>query len=127
MVSMIYMVLATAMFFLQDTYFLVAGMELSLKNPCALAILFLALLNFIVTVRLDRLMDAVSACSSCYFVSFWRKGNLVLFGGYVRCKFHKYTGCGLYRRILGIPTGTLYPSGHFQQRDWSADDAAGDS
>ena len=56
MVSMIYMVLATAMFFLQDTYFLVAGMELSLKNPCALAILFLALLNFIVTVRLDRLM-----------------------------------------------------------------------
>ena len=53
---MIYMVLATAMFFLQDTYFLVAGMELSLKNPCALAILFLALLNFIVTVRLDRLM-----------------------------------------------------------------------
>ena len=56
MISMIYMVLATAMFFLQDTYFLVAGMELSLKNPCALAILFLALLNFIVTVRLDRLM-----------------------------------------------------------------------
>ncbi len=59
MISMIYMVLATAMFFLQDTYFLVAGMELSLKNPCALAILFLALLNFIVTVRLDRLMVLV--------------------------------------------------------------------
>ena len=165
MVSMIYMVLATAMFFLQDTYFLVAGMELSLKNPCALAILFLALLNFIVTVRLDRLMvlirhtavqvlpyliplvfsaviwvstkaggAAVMNGVSMIFpqmlsvlVAFWRKGNLVLFGGYVRCKFHKYTGCGLYRRILGIPTGTLYPSGHFQQRDWSADDAAGDS
>ena len=56
MIAMIYMLLATAMFFLQDAYFSVAGMELSLKNPCALAILFLALLNFIVTVRLDRVM-----------------------------------------------------------------------
>jgi len=53
--SAVYMVLATGMFFFQDTYFSVGGMELSLKNPCALAILFLALLNFIATVRLDRL------------------------------------------------------------------------
>mgnify|MGYP007121850450 CR=1 FL=1 len=56
MIAMIYMLLATAMFFLQDAYFSVAGMELSLKNPCALAILFLALLNFTATVRLDRVM-----------------------------------------------------------------------
>lgn len=55
MISIIYMLLATAMFFLQDTYFVVAGMELSLKNPCGLAILFLALINLIATVRLDRL------------------------------------------------------------------------
>ena len=54
MVSIIYMILATAMFFLQDTYFLVGGVEFSLKNPCIMGILFLALLNFIVTVRLDR-------------------------------------------------------------------------
>lgn len=53
---MIYIVLATGMFFFQDTYFSVADIELSLKNPCALAILFLALLNFIATVRLDRLL-----------------------------------------------------------------------
>ena len=55
MCSVIYMALATGMFFFQDSYFLIGGMELSLKNPCALAILFLALLNFIATVRLDRL------------------------------------------------------------------------
>lgn len=48
------MLLATGMFFFQDTYFSLGGMELSLKNPCALAIVFLALLNFIATVRLDR-------------------------------------------------------------------------
>ena len=52
LISIIYMLLATAMFFLQDTYFVVAGMELSLKNPCGLAILFLALINLIATVRL---------------------------------------------------------------------------
>ena len=45
MVTLIYMVLATAMFFLQDTYFFVGGVEFSLKNPCALAILFLAVVN----------------------------------------------------------------------------------
>ncbi|MDE7055166.1 MAG: hypothetical protein K2O84_10215 [Oscillospiraceae bacterium] len=56
MYSIIYMILATGMFFFQDTYFSVGEMELSLKNPCALAILFLALLNFVVTVRLDRLL-----------------------------------------------------------------------
>ena len=56
MCSVIYLILATGMFFFQDTYFSIAGMELSLKNPCALAILFLALLNFTATVRLDRLM-----------------------------------------------------------------------
>jgi hypothetical protein len=50
------MLLATGMFFFQDTYFSIGGIELSLKNPCALAILFLALLNFTVTVRLDRLL-----------------------------------------------------------------------
>ena len=50
------MLLATGMFFFQDTYFSIGGMELSLKNPCALAILFLALLNLTVTVRLDRLL-----------------------------------------------------------------------
>lgn len=54
MVSIIYMILATAMFFLQDTYFLVGGVEFSLKNPCIIGIVFLALLNFTVTVRLDR-------------------------------------------------------------------------
>ncbi len=54
MVAVIYMILATAMFFWQDTYFLVGGIELSLKNPCALGILFLALLNFIVTARPGR-------------------------------------------------------------------------
>lgn len=54
MVSIIYMVLATAMFFLQDTYFTLGGVALSLKNPCAAAILFLALLNFTATVRLGR-------------------------------------------------------------------------
>ena len=42
------------MFFLQDTYFLVGGVEFSLKNPCAVGILFLALLNFTVTVRPGR-------------------------------------------------------------------------
>lgn len=56
MCSVIYIVLATGMFFFQDAYFPVGGIELSLKNPCALAILFLALLNFIATVRLDRLI-----------------------------------------------------------------------
>lgn len=54
MVGVIYMVLATAMFFWQDNYFLLGGVELSLKNPCALGILFLALLNFTVTVRPGR-------------------------------------------------------------------------
>lgn len=44
------------MFFLQDTYFKIGGVDFSLKNPCALAILFLALLNFIATVRLGRFM-----------------------------------------------------------------------
>lgn len=56
MCAVMYMLLATGMFFFQDTYFSIGGMELSLKNPCALAILFLALLNFTVTVRLDRLL-----------------------------------------------------------------------
>ncbi len=56
MCFVVYMVLATGMFFLQDTYFSLGGMELSLKNPCALAILFLTLLNFTATVRLNRLM-----------------------------------------------------------------------
>lgn len=56
MCSVLYMVFATGMFFFQDTYFSVGGIELSLKNPCALAILFLALLNLIATVRLDRLL-----------------------------------------------------------------------
>ena len=55
MCSVLYMILATGMFFFQDTYFPVGDIELSLKNPCAIAILFLALLNFIATVRLDRL------------------------------------------------------------------------
>lgn len=56
MISFIYIVLSTAMFFLQDTYFKIGGVDFSLKNPCALAILFLALLNFIATVRLGRFM-----------------------------------------------------------------------
>lgn len=56
MCAVIYMLLATGMFFFQDTYFSIGGIELSLKNPCALAILFLALLNFTVTVRLGRLL-----------------------------------------------------------------------
>ncbi len=56
MVPAIYTALATAMFFLQDAYFSIGGMELSLKNPCALGIVFLALLNFIATVRLGRFM-----------------------------------------------------------------------
>ena len=54
MVTIIYMILATAMFFLQDTYFLIGGVQFSLKNPCVVGILFLALLNFIVTVRPGR-------------------------------------------------------------------------
>lgn len=57
MISIIYFILATAMFFLQDTYFKVGGgVDFSLKNPCAFAILFLALLNFIATVRLNRVV-----------------------------------------------------------------------
>ena len=52
----IYTALATAMFFLQDAYFSVGGMELSLKNPCAVGIVALALLDLIVSVRLDRLL-----------------------------------------------------------------------
>ncbi|MCI8560249.1 MAG: hypothetical protein HFH03_03895 [Dorea sp.] len=56
MTSFIYIVLATAMFFLQDTYFKIGGVDFSLKNPCALAILFLALLNFTATVRLGRFL-----------------------------------------------------------------------
>ena len=56
MVSIIYLVLATAMFYLQDTYFLVGGVEFSLKNPCAIAIVFLALINFTATVRLGRFL-----------------------------------------------------------------------
>ena len=47
----IYTALATAMFFLQDAYFSIGGMELSLKNPCALGIVFLALLNFIASAK----------------------------------------------------------------------------
>lgn len=47
------------MFFLQDTYFKIGGVDFSLKNPCALAILLLALLNFIATVRLGRFMVLV--------------------------------------------------------------------
>lgn len=54
MIATIYLMLATAMFFLQDTYFSLGGVDFSLKNPCILAILFLALLNFTATVRLDR-------------------------------------------------------------------------
>lgn len=50
------MLLATGMFFFQDTYFTIGGIDLSLKNPCALGILLLALLNFTATVRLDRLL-----------------------------------------------------------------------
>ena len=56
MCAVIYTLLATGMFFFQDTYFSIGGIELSLKNPCAVAILFLALLNFTATVRLDRLL-----------------------------------------------------------------------
>ena len=54
MVAIIYMILATAMFFLQDTYFLIGGVQFSFKNPCVMGILFLALVNFIVTVRPGR-------------------------------------------------------------------------
>lgn len=54
MVMVLYMILTTAMFFLQDTYFLVGGVEFSLKNPCVAAILFLALVNFMMTVRPGR-------------------------------------------------------------------------
>jgi len=50
----IYMILATAMFYLSDTFFPVAGMELSLKNPCAIAIVLLGLVSFIFTARLGR-------------------------------------------------------------------------
>ncbi len=56
MTSFIYVILSTAMFYLQDTYFEIGGVDFSLKNPCAIAILFLALLNFIATVRLGRFM-----------------------------------------------------------------------
>ncbi len=56
MIPVTYTALAVAMFFLQDAYFSIGGIELSLKNPCALGIVFLALLNFIVTVRLGRVM-----------------------------------------------------------------------
>ena len=51
MVRVIYILLATAMFFWQDNYFLLGDVPFSLKNPCALGILFLALLNFIVTPK----------------------------------------------------------------------------
>ena len=54
MVAILYMILATAMFFLQDTYFLIGGVQFSFKNPCVMGILFLALVNFIVTVRPGR-------------------------------------------------------------------------
>ncbi len=54
MVTVIYMTLATAMFFWQDTYFVLGGVAFSLKNPCALGILFLALLNFIVAAKPGR-------------------------------------------------------------------------
>ena len=56
MTSFIYMILATAMFFLQDTYFSFGSVAFSLKNPCAAAILGLALINFIVTVRMGRVI-----------------------------------------------------------------------
>lgn len=54
MIAIIYLILATAMFFLQDTYFLIGGVEFSLKNPCVMGILLLALFNFILTVRPGR-------------------------------------------------------------------------
>lgn len=54
MISILYMILATAMFFLQDTYFLIGDAAFSFKNPCAAAIVFLALLNFTATVRMGR-------------------------------------------------------------------------
>ncbi|MCI8453817.1 MAG: hypothetical protein HFE84_04290 [Lachnospiraceae bacterium] len=56
MISIIYMILATAMFFLQDTYFLIGDTAFSLKNPCAAAIVFLALLNIAATVRMGRII-----------------------------------------------------------------------
>lgn len=56
MLSVLYIALATAMFFLQDTYFLIGEVAFSLKNPCAVAILFLALLHVITTARLGRLI-----------------------------------------------------------------------
>lgn len=54
MIRVLYFLLATAMFFLQDTYFMLGGVEFSLKNPCALGILFLALVDFTVTARPGR-------------------------------------------------------------------------
>lgn len=93
MTGMIYMVLATGMFFFQDTYFKLGGIELSLKNPCALAILFLAVINLAATVRLDRLLvlarhTAVQALpylvplvfSAAIWVSTWTERDVVIVG-----------------------------------------------
>ena len=52
--ALLYLTLATAMFALQDVYFPMGGGDYSLKNLCALGILFLFLLNFTATVRLGR-------------------------------------------------------------------------
>jgi hypothetical protein len=57
--AVVYFGLAAAMFALQDAYFLLGGGEYSLKNLCALGILFLCLLDFIGTVRLGRGMVLV--------------------------------------------------------------------
>ena len=59
MTAVVYFGLAAAMFALQDAYFLLGGGEYSLKNLCALGILFLCLLDFIGTVRLGRGMVLV--------------------------------------------------------------------
>jgi len=50
----IYLLLATAMFYLSDVLFPIAGIELSLKNPCAIAIVLVGLFSFMITARLGR-------------------------------------------------------------------------
>lgn len=118
MCAVLYMLLATGMFFFQDTYFSIGGMELSLKNPCALAILFLALLNLTVTVRLDRLLilsrhTAVQMLPCLVPLVFssvvWVGTQAVIYEG----------GAGRF------PKGVLHPADYIQQGDRPLDGAAG--
>lgn len=65
MVAILYMILATAMFFLQDTYFLIGGVQFSFKNPCAIPFFF-SVLIWVMSV-VDSILIANGMDNTIYF------------------------------------------------------------